>query len=281
MFDNEHFNRSISCYHLSNSYSSPCVQLRQLKTAFLRFHFLRLCVLSPSLTPYAFPFLSTFTYRHISIFFLLFEVNSFIPDFYPEDNIFVTLSLVCDANPWLTPPPTRFPPYLHRFSFHRLVVVAIFVHVANIVIIAIGTWEPKKKGHLQAPETKGGNIMLYWGDWALSHLIQSSNSVVRPSSLPELPPSLVYPSSMQMGIITRSERKKERKWRLDSTEGTKACEAWVDKVCRKCAMSRQWKGLEVCLMLGMGGMRKGKGKCVRNIIYEDKEMNLILFLGYR
>lgn len=42
-----------------------------------------------------------------------------------------------------------------------LVVVAIFVHVANIVIIAIGTWEPKKKGHLQAPETKGGNIMLY------------------------------------------------------------------------------------------------------------------------
>ncbi|XP_063868227.1 uncharacterized protein LOC135104624 isoform X1 [Scylla paramamosain] len=42
-----------------------------------------------------------------------------------------------------------------------LVVVAIFVHIANIVIISIGTWEPKKKDHLQAPESKGGNIMLY------------------------------------------------------------------------------------------------------------------------
>lgn len=42
-----------------------------------------------------------------------------------------------------------------------LVVVAIFVHVANIAIIAIGTYEPKKKTQLEAPDSKGGNIMLY------------------------------------------------------------------------------------------------------------------------
>lgn len=43
-----------------------------------------------------------------------------------------------------------------------LVVVAIFVHVANIVIIAIGTWEPKQKGQIQTPDSKGGGlIMLY------------------------------------------------------------------------------------------------------------------------
>nr|XP_053638109.1 uncharacterized protein LOC128692767 isoform X2 [Cherax quadricarinatus]XP_053638111.1 uncharacterized protein LOC128692767 isoform X2 [Cherax quadricarinatus]XP_053638112.1 uncharacterized protein LOC128692767 isoform X2 [Cherax quadricarinatus]XP_053638113.1 uncharacterized protein LOC128692767 isoform X2 [Cherax quadricarinatus]XP_053638120.1 uncharacterized protein LOC128692767 isoform X2 [Cherax quadricarinatus] len=42
-----------------------------------------------------------------------------------------------------------------------LVVVAIFVHVVNIGIIFMGTYEPKIKEQLQAPDPKGGNIMLY------------------------------------------------------------------------------------------------------------------------
>lgn len=42
-----------------------------------------------------------------------------------------------------------------------LVVVAIFVHVANIAIIFIGTYEPKVKEQMEPPESKSGNIMLY------------------------------------------------------------------------------------------------------------------------
>ncbi|XP_042217139.1 clarin-3-like [Homarus americanus] len=42
-----------------------------------------------------------------------------------------------------------------------LVVVAIFVHVVNIGIIYMGTYDPKVKEQLQAPDPKGGNIMLY------------------------------------------------------------------------------------------------------------------------
>ncbi|XP_047474315.1 uncharacterized protein LOC125028827 [Penaeus chinensis] len=42
-----------------------------------------------------------------------------------------------------------------------LVVVAIFVHVANILIIFFGTYEPKVKEQMKAPESKSGTIMLY------------------------------------------------------------------------------------------------------------------------
>ncbi|KAK7080840.1 hypothetical protein SK128_020131 [Halocaridina rubra] len=42
-----------------------------------------------------------------------------------------------------------------------LVVVAIVVHIANIVIIYVGTYERKVKEQIERPEDKTRNIMLY------------------------------------------------------------------------------------------------------------------------
>ncbi|CAL4060949.1 unnamed protein product [Meganyctiphanes norvegica] len=51
---------------------------------------------------------------------------------------------------------------MEKFGYsYWLVVVAIFIHIANIIIIYTGTYEPKKKQQLEAPDTKAGNIMLY------------------------------------------------------------------------------------------------------------------------
>lgn len=59
-----------------------------------------------------------------------------------------------DAN-WTTEGQEKF-----GYSYW-LVVVAIFIHIANIIIIYTGTSEPKQKQQLEAPDTKAGNIMLY------------------------------------------------------------------------------------------------------------------------
>lgn len=119
----------------------------------------------------------------------------------------------------------------------RLVVVAIFVHVANIAIIAIGTYEPKKKTQLEAPESKGGNIMLYWRGYNSSAMSTSSTltplSAAPPSlfpssySPPALPPSLVLMEKKTPRIVLIAAVNKGVN--TDSTGDTKgACEASVD-----------------------------------------------------
>lgn len=72
-----------------------------------------------------------------------------------HENLTKNVLLYDASNGWTTEGMEVF-----GYSFW-LVVVAIFVHVANIAIIFIGTYEPKAKDQVQAPDTKGSNIMLY------------------------------------------------------------------------------------------------------------------------
>ena len=46
-------------------------------------------------------------------------------------------------------------------SPRRLVVVAIVVHVANLGLIAFGTYEPKVKEKMQEPDKATNDILLY------------------------------------------------------------------------------------------------------------------------
>ncbi|KAL7635423.1 UNVERIFIED_CONTAM: hypothetical protein RMT77_014492 [Armadillidium vulgare] len=49
----------------------------------------------------------------------------------------------------------------HLGYSYWLVVVAVVIHIANCILIAIGTYERKEKTQYEAPDTKPGNIMLY------------------------------------------------------------------------------------------------------------------------